>query len=91
MAQVPFTKAHGCGNDFLIVAEEPARLAPLDGFRVWVGLLPEELARPIAQTERYGILILMGLFFVAPLIGIDFFGWVVRPRVEGLASGLTGE
>ena len=32
MARVPFTKAHGCGNDFLIVAEEPARLAPLDRF-----------------------------------------------------------
>ncbi len=32
MAQVSFTKAHGCGNDFLIVAEEPAQLAPLDGF-----------------------------------------------------------
>ena len=66
-------------------------LAPLDGFRVWVGLLPVELARPIAQTERYGILILMGLFFIGPLVGIDFFGWVVRPLVEGLATGLTGE
>ena len=32
MAQVPFIKAHGCGNDFLIVSEEPVRLAPLDGF-----------------------------------------------------------
>ncbi len=32
MVQVPFIKAHGCGNDFLIVSEEPVRLAPLDGF-----------------------------------------------------------
>ncbi len=65
-------------------------LAPLDGFRVWVGLLPEDLARPIAQMERYGILILMGLFFLGPAVGIDFFGWVVRPLVEGLSTALTG-
>ncbi len=65
-------------------------LAPLDGFRVWVGLQPEELARPIAQMERYGILILMGLFFLGPAVGIDFFGWVVRPLVEGLSTTLTG-
>ena len=65
-------------------------LAPLDGFRVWVGLLPIELARPIAQMERYGILILMGLFFLGPAVGIDFFGSVVRPPVEGIAGALTG-
>jgi len=65
-------------------------LAPLDGFRVWVGLLPIELARPIAKTERYGILILMGLFFLGPLMGIHVFEWVVRPLVEGISTGLTG-
>jgi len=65
-------------------------LAPLDGFRVWVGLLPIELARPIARMERYGILILMGLFFLGPVVGIDVFGWIVRPLVEGIAGGLTG-
>ena len=65
-------------------------LAPLDGFRVWVGVLPIELARPIARMERYGILVLMGLFFLGPLIGIRVFEWIVRPLVEGIASGLTG-
>ena len=32
----------------------------------------------------------VGLFFIGPAIGIDFFGWVVRPLVEGLSEGLTG-
>ena len=32
MVQVLFIKAHGCGNDFLIVSEDTDRLAPLDGF-----------------------------------------------------------
>jgi Zn-dependent protease len=65
-------------------------IAPLDGFRVWVGLLPIELARPIAQMERYGILVLMALFFLGPAVGINFFGAVVRPAVEGIAGALTG-
>ena len=66
-------------------------VAPLDGFRLWTGLLPVELARPIAQTERYGILILMGLFFVLPMLfGINVFGRILRPTVDALASGLTG-
>jgi Zn-dependent protease len=65
-------------------------IAPLDGFRVWVGLLPIELARPLARLEQYGILILMLAFFVLPLIGINVFGSIVRPTVEFLAEGLTG-
>ncbi len=65
-------------------------LAPLDGFKVALGLLPVDLARPLAQLERYGIVILMGLFFLGPLIGIDFFGWVVRPAVEEIAGTLLG-
>lgn len=65
-------------------------VAPLDGFKVAVGLLPVELARPVAQLERHGILILMGIFFFGPVIGIDFFGWVVAPAVEGIAGRLVG-
>ncbi|MEX0785191.1 MAG: site-2 protease family protein [Dehalococcoidia bacterium] len=65
-------------------------LAPLDGFRVWVGLLPIELARPIARMERYGMLILMGIFFLGPAVGINFFAWIVRPTTEAIASALTG-
>ncbi len=44
-------------------------LPPLDGGRVAVGLLPEALAVPLARTERYGILILIGLVVLVPLIG----------------------
>lgn len=65
-------------------------LAPLDGFRVWTGILPIELARPLYRLEPYGMLILMALFFLAPFVGINFFGAVVRPTVEWLAETLTG-
>jgi Zn-dependent protease len=44
-------------------------LPPLDGGRVLVSLLPRRLARPLAQTERYGILILLALLFLLPMLG----------------------
>lgn len=51
-------------------------LPPLDGGRVAVGLLPDILARPLAQLESWGIFILFGGFIILPLvlsrIGINF-------------------
>jgi len=47
-------------------------LPPLDGGRVAIGLLPRELALPLARLERYGFLILIGLIFILPLIGSQF-------------------
>ena len=64
--------------------------APLDGFKVALGVLPEDLARPLLRYERYGIFALMGLFFLGPLVGIDIFDWVIRPAVEGIAGSIAG-
>jgi Zn-dependent protease len=44
-------------------------LPPLDGGRVAVGLLPRALARPLAELEPYGLLILVGALFILPMIG----------------------
>ena len=61
-------------------------VAPLDGFKVAVGLLPVELARPVARLERHGILILLALiFFVFPAMGISILRWA-----EEIAGSLTG-
>jgi Zn-dependent protease len=65
-------------------------LAPLDGFRVWTGVLPIELARPLMRMERYGIFILMMLFLVGPYFGVNVFGSVVEPIVTRLSHTLTG-
>jgi Zn-dependent protease len=65
-------------------------LAPLDGFKVALGILPVELARPIAQLERYGMAILLLLFFLPYLTGINILGEVMVPAVEGIAGALTG-
>ncbi len=44
-------------------------IPPLDGGRVAVGLLPDSLALPLARTERYGVLIVLGAIFLLPWIG----------------------
>ena len=65
-------------------------LAPLDGFRIWVGVLPVEMARPIARLEPYGMFILLALFFLGPALGINVFGAIVRPTVNEISGWLTG-
>jgi len=44
-------------------------LPPLDGGRIVVGLLPNELANRFARLERYGMMILIGFVIVLPLLG----------------------
>ncbi len=62
-------------------------LPPLDGGRVAVGLLPRELALPLARLERYGMFILLGLLML-PLIGgqlgldLNVLRWVLEPPID---------
>ncbi len=69
-------------------------LPPLDGGKVAVGLLPYRLARPLAELERYGFLIILGAFFLLPMLG-DSIGvelrivqWVIRAPLELLLEVL---
>jgi Zn-dependent protease len=63
-------------------------LPPLDGGRVAVGLLPRQLALPLARLENYGLFILMGVLFILPLIGtqlgmnLSVLPWLLGPPVE---------
>ncbi len=74
-------------------------LPPLDGGRVAMGLLPNALAIPLARLERFGILIVLGLFILLPMLGAEIgydldpfgvligepLGWLLR-----LVAWLTG-
>src|ERR1700689_595134 len=44
-------------------------IAPLDGGRIIVGLLPNVLARPFSRLEPYGLVLLIGLLIILPLLG----------------------
>lgn len=70
-------------------------LPPLDGGRIAVGLLPISLAVPLARLERYGIIILIGAFFLLPYAGravganLSFFDLVIRTPVNWLLPFFT--
>jgi len=74
-------------------------LLPLDGGRVLAAVLPRHLAIPYQRTERYGMLVLIGLIFLLPFLGkqigvdIDILGWILGPAssyVRSLIGHLTG-
>ncbi len=58
-------------------------LPPLDGGRIAVGLLPRNLAIPLAKLEPYGMFILLGLVFLLPYVGdlfglnLNIIGWII--------------
>ena len=61
-------------------------IPPLDGGRVAVGLLPRPLALALAQTERFGILIVLGALFLLPRLGVT----VVQTVIGDVADFLLG-
>jgi Zn-dependent protease len=61
-------------------------IAPLDGFFVLKGLLPYEMAYQLEGIQRYGMLIFLAVFFIAPLAGVPILDWFIF----GPASQLTG-
>ena len=65
-------------------------LPPLDGGRLAVALLPPRLAAPLQRLERYGLIIVVVVFFVLSLLGlgIDPFDWIVSPIIEPIYNSL---
>jgi Zn-dependent protease len=70
-------------------------LPPLDGGRVAVGLLPRALAIPLARSERYGMLILIGVLFLLPMVGrqlgfsANVLAWVLGPPVDAVTRAIA--
>ncbi|MBI2864449.1 MAG: site-2 protease family protein [Chloroflexi bacterium] len=65
-------------------------IAPMDGFKVAVGILPRDLAISLARTEQYGMAILMLLVVADQFFGIGFLGWILGPLVHGVSKLLLG-
>jgi Zn-dependent protease len=65
-------------------------LAPLDGFKVAVGILPRNMAAAYAQTERYGMMILLGILFLDYLLPVHILSGILSPplRLLGALVGL---
>jgi Zn-dependent protease len=68
-------------------------IPPLDGGRILVGVLPGVLARSMARLEPYGMLILIGLLFVLPMLGLNPISQLIMAAtnvVGGVILWLTG-
>jgi Zn-dependent protease len=65
-------------------------IAPLDGFKVAVGLLPHDLSMQFAQLERYGIGILIVLIAMPFFTGFSPLFAVMEPIVEAFVEIFTG-
>ena len=77
--------------NLLLAAFNLIPLAPLDGFKVALGILPRELAHAYARLERYGpsILLLIIMFdFLLPGHGILFN--LIRPILNMLSLVVLG-
>ncbi len=67
-------------------------IAPLDGFKVAVGLLPRDLSAAFAQTERWGPVLLIALVAMPFLTGGHFgiLFEVMQPPIRLLARLFAG-
>lgn len=69
-------------------------IPPLDGGRVAVGLLPKALAVPFARLARYGMSIVIAVFFIVPFLAgaagvhLDPFTQVVARPASALIKGI---
>ena len=59
-------------------------IPPLDGGRVAVGLLPRPLAIALAQTERFGILIVLAALLLLPQLGVTGVQTVIGDAADFL-------
>ena len=65
-------------------------IAPLDGFKVALGVLPREAANSYAKTERYGPGILLILILAGIVFGIPVFSTVIWPVVNLFSEIILG-
>jgi Zn-dependent protease len=69
-------------------------ILPLDGGRIVAGILPEDLARWWARSERFGLVLVLGAILVLPYLfhinPISDALEILLPRAERLAFWLAG-
>ena len=63
-------------------------IPPLDGSKIAVGLLPPRLALPLWRLSRFGMLFLVVIFLLAPIAGINVYGWMVGHPVAWIERAI---
>ena len=66
-------------------------ISPLDGFKVLIGVLPEQLASLWGRTAQIGPLLLLGLILVGSLVpGLDILGQLIWGPTQAVVGLLVG-
>ncbi len=65
-------------------------LAPLDGFKVALGILPREAAASFSRLEVYGPAILLSIIAVDFLTGIGILSSIISPMVNVIGELIIG-
>jgi Zn-dependent protease len=65
-------------------------IAPLDGFKVAVGVLPRDFSASFARLEQYGPMILIALFILPFLTGQFILFEAMEPAIKILARLFAG-
>ena len=65
-------------------------VAPLDGFKIVLGILPREAAFRFARLERYGPAILLSIIMMDLLTDVNILTNMIRPILNTLAFFVLG-
>jgi Zn-dependent protease len=65
-------------------------IAPLDGSKIAMAVLPESWGRVVEQISNYGPIVLLLVVFLGPRLGIDILGWIITPVMSKLWVLLLG-
>lgn len=65
-------------------------IAPLDGFKVALGVLPRALAVPFARTERFGMIILLMVVLMDAVLNVGILSRVLFPAIRFTVGTLLG-
>lgn len=76
--------------NLLIAAFNLLPIAPLDGFKIAVGLLPRKIAYDLAKLERHGPVILLLLIASSWFFGFSIIGIVIKPLINVLSLLVLG-
>lgn len=65
-------------------------IAPLDGSKIAVAVLPEKWGEAVERISNYGPVVLLVVAFVLPMLGLNVLGWIINPVMNNLMNLLIG-
>jgi Zn-dependent protease len=65
-------------------------IPPLDGYKILMGILPPDISYQLRPLEQYGFMILIGVIFILPMVGIDVLQYLVWTPSIMITSTLVG-